>query len=1477
MPRLSAYRYSYMYRSQVSCWKHPEASLLVSIPVLGPSPLASNTSPVITSTSHSSVSWYSTRYFSSATFCNNNKVRIGHVELDLSKNPAQDPYLIPKSYLPSDPSQRSPTLLRHLQWMLSKDALGQDMMLVGSPGSGSLHRRNLALMYAEMTQREVEVLTLSSDVTESDLKQRKELVHKPIRNVVAATAAAVEFADQAPVRAALGGRILILDGLEKAERNVLPTINNLLENREINLEDGRLLVSPKRYNELLSSRSFDADNTFLVPTHPNFRVVALATPAPPYPGRGIDPPLRSRFQIRRVDNPSAEEIYSDLINSGANVDIASQLSAFAAAMDSAASDFSSGPSSSGRTLVFPSNALVSAAHTLDNFPREDCRSVLARLYPAALPDERFERVFGPSSKESSRKSFDRACDELGIIGKVVDKECSHMYEIDTIERSASDPFVATVSFSAAPLEVPSSFFGGRNDPNSSGPSVKVSCGSNELHRRSPSFVRTQGTSSVFTSMMQEHAAGRDILLISPRGEGKSTITAEFASLLGYDTALFNLYREMSGRDLLQRRATDPTTGETRWEDSALVKAACHGDLCILDGVERLASDTVTTLHSLMTEREISLPDGSKLVRADRMRTSIVPSSLIRPVHPSFRVIALASLTKDRSFLLSDDVMSAFSTLLVPTPSVSCMKAILRSANPTCPDSVIDKLLHVRAALAGEAAVDCGVQPLSTRNLLRIVKLENSDDGTLYNAISSVLLADLLPPTQRASLESLLNHNKFMAPNKRGMKSRQNESIVVNEGTASIGDMVFIRREAKRPELVPTPEFINIPSQVQAIKGLLNEINAGERSFLLLGNQGVGKNKLTDRLCELANFEREYIQLHRDSTIGSLTLSPSLEYGKIVWKDSPLLRAVKNGAVLVVDEADKAPTEVIAVLKSLVEDGELLLADGRRISRHNDGKGVIKIHPDFTLFVLANRPGYPFHGNDFFFHDCFSVLVCPNPDLDSEIALLTCYGPEVDSQLIRQVAASFDHLRRLADNGDISYPYSTREAVAVIRHLQQYPQDGVVSAVHNVLDFDSFNDSMYAMIGSVFAHHGIEMSDYASWQEAQARVQAAAEKALEIEYTKQRDAEGRSSSPPPLSAPHQGKWDDMNNPHVGGNQWAGGTGGSDTAGLGGRGGPYRLDRGHNVHQVSDEAKAEVSEEAKRAAREMAKKALAEKLTEIEMSETEWQSYTRLLEPIRKDIGILRNSLKAVEGEKSEKTWIKRQGHGEIDDGLLPDAVAGEKYIYKRRGYDDNAFKHIHRPKRLLFVVDASASMYRFNGYDGRLNRSLEATLLIMSAFEGMGDRFDYGIVAHSGDSPTIPLVRFGDPPTNEKDMMRILQSVVAHTQYCQSGDYTLEAVENAIEQIMNGNSDGDESDEYVVVAISDANLARYGIHPKELGKIVAAGSDAAAPVKAHVIFIASFGQEAEDITRSLPAGRGHICMDTSDLPRIVRNILMSSVE
>lgn len=59
---------------------------------------------------------------------------------------------------------------------------------------------------------------------------------------------------QSAVRAALCGRVLVVEGVERAERNVLPVLNNLLENREMQLDDGRTIVAHQRYHALLQVR-----------------------------------------------------------------------------------------------------------------------------------------------------------------------------------------------------------------------------------------------------------------------------------------------------------------------------------------------------------------------------------------------------------------------------------------------------------------------------------------------------------------------------------------------------------------------------------------------------------------------------------------------------------------------------------------------------------------------------------------------------------------------------------------------------------------------------------------------------------------------------------------------------------------------------------------------------------------------------------------------------------------------------------------------------------------------------------------------------------------------------------------------------------------------------------------------------------------------------------------------------------------------
>ena len=183
-----------------------------------------------------------------------------------------------------------PSFVRHLEWLMKKDQLGQDALFVGPPGPA---RRRLILAYLELTRKPYQYLQLTRDTTDSDIKQRREIRDKTAL-----------FINQAAVNAAIHGHTLVLDGLEKTERNVLPILNNLLENREMNLDNGQFLVSTQRFDELLKLYTKEQlDQLNFIRVNENFRVIALTLPPlPDYKGNTLDPPLRSRFQLRDIGN-----------------------------------------------------------------------------------------------------------------------------------------------------------------------------------------------------------------------------------------------------------------------------------------------------------------------------------------------------------------------------------------------------------------------------------------------------------------------------------------------------------------------------------------------------------------------------------------------------------------------------------------------------------------------------------------------------------------------------------------------------------------------------------------------------------------------------------------------------------------------------------------------------------------------------------------------------------------------------------------------------------------------------------------------------------------------------------------------------------------------------------------------------------------------------------------------------------------------
>lgn len=364
--------------------------------------------------------------------------------------------------------------------------------------------------------------------------------------------------------------------------------------------------------------------------------------------------------------------------------------------------------------------------------------------------------------------------------------------------------------------------------------------------------------------------------------------------------------------------------------------------------------------------------------------------------------------------------------------------------------------------------------------------------------------------------------------------------------------------------------------------------------------------------------------------------------------------------------------------------------------------------------------------------------------------------------------------------------------------------------------------------------------------------------MHIEFDGKREASG---------APKHGKIDDKE--HHGGNTWAGGTGGADTAGLGGKGGPYRLDKGFDVYQISEEQKANISEEALKAAYEMNREAFAKRLEEIEMSEHQAGAYEEIRNPVVKEIDQLRVILAAVEAKKSERKWLRNQTTGELDDRKLIDGVVGEKSIYRRRGEEDRMpGMHQEKPKSLCFLLDVSGSMYRFNGQDQRLDRLLQTTLMLMEGLEGFEHKYEYSIVGHSGDGPNTTFVDYGEAPKNDKERLQVLSKMYAHTQYCMSGDTTLEALKRALPEVQKR-----DSDDHFVFLVSDANLRRYGISVRELADAM---QPQGKPAQAHCIFIASIGDEAVRLQQELPLGKGHVCLDPTRLPPTLKSIFADSM-
>ncbi|CCM05477.1 uncharacterized protein FIBRA_07698 [Fibroporia radiculosa] len=1311
---------------------------------------------------------------------------------------------------------KDPFNLENLHFMLQKYLLGQDIFLLSQPGP---YARRLAMTFCSLINSEYEHIALHRDVGETELKQGREI--QTGRDLV--------YIDSAAVLAVKHGRILIIEGIEKAERGIMPVLNNLLENREMNLEDGTHIIHPHRYELVDATSSNDA---IFIPAHKNFRVIAIAAPVPPYPGYPLDPPFRSRFQARFIDpvgsllaihpsssaqlTPTASTLFEKLRNIIITTQFASE------------SRHSVDAVAKSSLPAFPQTALTKLYSLLSTFPPpphispEQLARLMLTLHPAliyapfvawAMLSNRLEEaglgVLGSPSLNGNG-------DHLGLLG----------YSISHVERLNEQTIRAT-------------FDGPSNLPPVS---VEAKAGLKSLlpfpftESNRLGFFATERFMGLLTSMLQVHALGWDILFVPPAVPSTAScsttfLVKAFGAVLGYDTEDYHMYKELGGRELIMRRRIEDE-GATTWEPSTLVEAVWAGRLVHMSGIDVIGS-TAGSLARLMQDREVELWEGQRLVR--EASDAEQANDGLSIAHPSFRVISTASKSLPLKDWLSDEQANMF--FPIAAQPMSREEEFMILSKTACSSMLLNTLLSFaekyRASMTSDSVQKN--RKLGTRSLVRMARriAEFPDDDDLYTMISRATLAEFLPPTETMKLEELLAEAgiKKRTPAFNPSPVAQEHGILfppssdpLTQNTKPVFIQAFDRShdlEGVTSHVPHMDHFYDNSLQTGLMRDLAVDMELLGEHLVLLGNQGVGKNKVVDRLCQLLRRPREYIQLHRDTTVNQLMFRTVLENGIVKYTDSPLLRAISLGRVLIVDEADKAAEHVVAIFRSLAGHGQLTLPDGRRVRRERERESDIIVHPSFRLVLLANRPGYPFLGNHFLqvLGDNFSCHAVTNPDMSSERKLLSQLAPDLQEDMILRLVAVFHDLRHEYESGALTYPYSLRELINIVRHMQSYPSDSLETTLRNVFDFDVYKPETFDKLTDILDHHGYAYSfipllslSGTSLSVKHLGIDAAREstqkKVLDLKF----EPKGNTD----LSGPKHGKDDPNNKPHTGGNTWAGGTGGRDTAGLGGRGGYMRLFKGHDISQVSDALKNNVPDRIKEEARAMARQELARRLEELDMSAGEAKGYGALLTAVQAHIAQLHDLLENLATKEEERVWIKRQTDGELDEGRLTEGLTGEATIYKRRGMAKPEMGRPQiKPKRIRFIFDISASMYRFQ-YDGRLRRSMETAVMLMETFNRVTrkDKYVWDIYGHSGDSPSICLVESDKLPTELRDRWKVVEKMEMISQYTFAGDYTVEAIDQAVSEVAKF-----EADDWFVIAITDANFGRYGITAEELQRVM----------------------------------------------------------
>lgn len=207
---------------------------------------------------------------------------------------------------------------------------------------------------------------------------------------------------------------------------------------------------------------------------------------------------------------------------------------------------------------------------------------------------------------------------------------------------------------------------------------------------------------------------------------------------------------------------------------------------------------------------------------------------------------------------------------------------------------------------------------------------------LYDGFAMFFLTLLDTPSAKLMERSILKH---LIPSKKVAPREDFESY-----------LKYLACEKNPTSDSFLTSYVLTESVKEHLRNLARAVLIRRYPVLLQGPTSSGKTSLVQYLA--ARTGREFVRInnheHTDlqEYLGSYITDPS---GKLVFQEGALVKAVRNGHWIVLDELNLAPSDVLEALNRLLDDNRELYVP--------ELCETVKAHPDFMLFATQNPPTF----------------------------------------------------------------------------------------------------------------------------------------------------------------------------------------------------------------------------------------------------------------------------------------------------------------------------------------------------------------------------------------------------------------------------------------------------------------------------------------------------------------------------------------